>query len=991
MQPYKRRKVEDSEEDIEEIEGTYIQAILPEISVEIGLRQRLAETIESRIAWALLLQETLTNDTSSNSEISFRDTAFEALDAIESRNRILYPSDATTPVIPITSSTTKPRPPPKEKPLTRSQKAKFLYLRSNDRVFILRCPACLRHSFSSLQGLYNHSRLSHNVEWGSHEECVKACAVLQQDFDQILDLEAGIEVGSTSQIGGILPGVRSLFQMAVDGSYVEPSSALDGGDGDREDSGLHLTRTLGWHSETPALAQFLGKEMIRKGIKVWNEDQDVDVDGLNETAQQGLKPARRRWRMPYLHRSRVTESEVVDSVGGKAFSALQSHQEPNVGKSDTIAIHSHHESSSRFHITCRITVADHSLFIPEECRSSGDTHKWMMTVESASYSLDLTSVLTDLTVSPLSDTTGMAAPNMFSALSVKEPPFLVVGTTSEPFLAKVELKFTPSVTRPEGQTVILEHWVGLDMLGTAGSCKGDEQVVDVELDKDTHILPTKTGYLPVTSKLHWDKMEGSSGSNQEVGASGEQKQKESEVEGTLSYQEILKSILPKFPMTMKDAAPASNPRTKATPRVPYKLVSDGVQLQGLVIGRRKAIEWARAKAIRDAYTDKINELQESSDNQQCIPLTVGDVYCWLEDEGHFFRDKLPEEPVDSAKGKQAKGKGRDVIEEDKWCRRCGLGVSLHLYSGAFGAPSGSDTNPPNTATASAGPSIDGESHGRLQEDFQCTIVQRPNWKFRFPMLNVMKVIQVPLQQSTTSGTSASTAPPSDLLQAECSTQSTELVEARRNRLIVSACDPVMTRFVLSHSITSDLPASHIIPLVQSESVRQFPIHQFGMTPTLVDATLAPHAYLALATKQFVRALIGAALEVSKRDKDSAITLHTHTQIKHPQGQDRYPNHLTPVIFMQSGSTTSSGSRKKSAGLGGGRKKEKEGRIHNLKKVLTPMHVFGAVRAAASSNASPSRLALCTCLSRLGVALDASESGTTVMETPAKGSSSNTHG
>jgi len=37
----------------------FLSEIDAEVDVEIALRQRLAETVESRIAWALILQETL--------------------------------------------------------------------------------------------------------------------------------------------------------------------------------------------------------------------------------------------------------------------------------------------------------------------------------------------------------------------------------------------------------------------------------------------------------------------------------------------------------------------------------------------------------------------------------------------------------------------------------------------------------------------------------------------------------------------------------------------------------------------------------------------------------------------------------------------------------------------------------------------------------------------------------------------------------------------
>lgn len=36
--------------------------------------------------------------------------------------------------------------------------------------------------------------------------------------------------------------------------------------------------------------------------------------------------------------------------------------------------------------------------------------------------------------------------------------------------------------------------------------KGDEQVIDIELDKDTVSKPAKTGYPPVKARCHWENI-----------------------------------------------------------------------------------------------------------------------------------------------------------------------------------------------------------------------------------------------------------------------------------------------------------------------------------------------------------------------------------------------------------------------------------------------------------------------------------------------------
>lgn len=57
MFPNKRIKLDRTDEQRKQI-------ILAEIDVELGLRKRLAQTLESRIAWASLLLDSLQNGTS---------------------------------------------------------------------------------------------------------------------------------------------------------------------------------------------------------------------------------------------------------------------------------------------------------------------------------------------------------------------------------------------------------------------------------------------------------------------------------------------------------------------------------------------------------------------------------------------------------------------------------------------------------------------------------------------------------------------------------------------------------------------------------------------------------------------------------------------------------------------------------------------------------------------------------------------------------------
>lgn len=76
---------------------------------------------------------------------------------------------------------------------------------------------------------------------------------------------------------------------------------------------------------------------------------------------------------------------------------------------------------------------------------------------SGSQSHHITTVLQSIAVTPFLNSVGA-----FPVLRTTKPPFIVVGTAHEPFLARVELRFSDSLgsagTIAE-QIVVLEHWV----------------------------------------------------------------------------------------------------------------------------------------------------------------------------------------------------------------------------------------------------------------------------------------------------------------------------------------------------------------------------------------------------------------------------------------------------------------------------------------------------------------------------------------------------
>ncbi|KIK63837.1 hypothetical protein GYMLUDRAFT_196757 [Collybiopsis luxurians FD-317 M1] len=620
------------------------------------------------------------------------------------------------------------------------------------------------------------------------------------------------------------------------------------------------------------------------------------------------------------------------------------------------------------------------------------THQWMISAESASYSLDLTTVLSSMTVTalPSSDFDSYMS---FSPLVATEPPFLVVGTTSEPFQAQVELMFNPSTSGPgqNGQKVALEHWVGLDMIGTNKiPTKGDEQVVDIELDKDTVVKPAKTGYTPVHAKSHWENA-ANVASGRGIKTEIEDSSTSLAAEFTIpsSYNELLESFLKDYPMTLKDAP--SN-FSKPAMDFPYKVVPGTAQLNALVVGRRKAIEWARARAIQAAYAKRIQVLREREPCSYLIPLSTGDVYAWLEDNGHFVRDmeRKATQPADEVDQREEEAPVFGDYSEGRWCRVCGLGLWAHgpqgleyvkaeaeLVAAAQAKEQEKPTLPririkllDGKVVGGGGPSV--PKPPPRPPPFQCQIVVKMLQLLKMPVVDVNRIFAPRAQKDPEQPTSSATLSLLNPRQLPpWSSRTPRLV--KDNHTLLAAADPQLTLGVRSLVNTLRLPCFTSLP----SSSSPFPLHSDGRNALEVEANLSPHALLALATKQFIRVLIKEASEVEKRDKELGVGYLFET-------------HNRDVSLLASAPSTTR--RYNKAGTGAGKKgKEKEKVKIQSVKVLTPMHIItgvvsnyvratamasvpseagrsGIMRNAGGEEANVG-LAVFGCLSRIGTGLE----------------------
>nr|GAT46034.1 predicted protein [Mycena chlorophos] len=785
-----------------------IEDIKADIDLEIGLRQRLVKSIEGRIEWAQALCEALESDNLPEEllgAIDFKAAALDAFAAIEAPIQVLFARDIPAPPV--------QRPLPRRKPTLRTQAPKksikflYIYLDNSETPSILRCPLCLRTDFGSLQGMYNHARGTHGLGWNSHEECVRQCACTQEELYEVdgpVDY-TNLELGSEVSFGTGGMGLRGIFEQAVGGG----DATLD------FDGETTLSRTLGLHSQTPALASFLGKQPIRRGVAVWNPDAPVDIDGFGDR-----DAPKRRWRMPFSHRNVFKGGPVVEELPVPRPMAEPAPASNVEGPAET-----------RFHVTTRVVVADRSLWLPPNARNSDETHKWMISVDAPSYARHITTVLECLTVN---------APH--GTLSTIAPPFVVIGLASEPFLARIELQIGKS-NNAAPQLIVLEHWVELDRMQSPHVAFGEEQMVDLDLHRTTVFLPQRSGYMPIHSRALWDMdLEGERRTPLELNggpSTAESANPRSRTRNAAAppvkmlgnWDSVLRTLVERFPLTLQDVRGSKPP----VPPLPYRLVSNIKKFSSLVLGRRKAIEWGRAAAMCAAYNDALN----AGLTEDLTVLTTADVFSWLHTHGHFPRGA-------------SVIKHEQTIEEynSGYCTVCGL--SFRVHAAAYEA-----MQQPQSITA-------------FMEGIDCKIITA-EWRVRrMPMVDMKRILAHRTADSPTA-TTASTpveSKPAELPPPPVPTpRPANLNWDSRAPALSRAVEPRMLASVQKHIQRLGL---RMFPVhVTSPDKPDFPIPSSLSSPSQVRNHIAPYAMIALAVKPFVRALISTALAVSTQDSNLA--------------------------------------------------------------------------------------------------------------------------
>ncbi|THH11134.1 hypothetical protein EW146_g8147 [Bondarzewia mesenterica] len=382
---------------------------------------------------------------------------------------------------------------------------------------------------------------------------------------------------------------------------------------------------------------------------------------------------------------------------------------------------------------------------------------------------------------------------LMDSIIVTSLPFAVARTTDRPFLARLILTLVGSQNPP----MEIEHWVELDSLKSMNPALGDEQVLDVELDRHTDCS------LIRKEELEWRDL-----SREDVPTASNLPRS---------------SEIARVAFSGDRASPLSaDAKSRNPPQVPYRLMSSPAQFRGLVPGRRKAIEWGRARALREVYEEHVRT-SSAPGAEGLIPLTTGDVFYWLEYEGLFVRPARPQtetECADAEKKDPGPSSGPTASTVlDAFCPACGLALVAHA------------------------PSV-------KQETRQfCSVLSSdlsPDMSLRLPVVNISSIID--------------SIPPRAPVTSSSGLGPVVTTISRFARVLLDSADPRLTEAI--RSLVDPLELSCFRSRRQSIPTPTLPSPPAGSEE---DATLAPLALLSLVLRVFTRRLVDGAVAALQRD------------------------------------------------------------------------------------------------------------------------------
>lgn len=436
--------------------------------------------------------------------------------------------------------------------------------------------------------------------------------------------------------------------------------------------------------------------------------------------------------------------------------------------------------------------------------------------------------------------------------------------------------------------------------------KGEEQVFDVALDRATELLPV--GDEP-KREVGWD-MDDVADKTDHGGQSPivreAREEDEEEVPGTRfinrpsrvvnricfpDYAVRLRALLPHFPLTLRGACVsdamhgAGRLRAYSVLRVCFLHRCEGAVVKGASVhprlhtdpapeprrrtaeghrgaprlthrrthcSRVSSVQWGRAHALREAYA-ALCASEPWKDGRADVPLTTGDVFRWLEDEGLFPRDtkRVLVESTETRRARRQAVKADERPDEymhEDYCRSCGLHYTLH--------PAASGEHHVQSSVATEGVKIEPTFPG-LPIASPAPVTACPG--FNAPRPLDLPVIDVNRFLSVSSSVDGNSRAPCGLHP----TLFSQVAPHRSSSVLGSPSDDT-ARALLAAAEPSMVRAVHALARLGAPAP---PLRNDGRDAAAHE--LAPSALLALAVQSFARTLVRRGLDELRRDEAGA--------------------------------------------------------------------------------------------------------------------------
>ncbi|KAI8980462.1 hypothetical protein BDB01DRAFT_851750 [Pilobolus umbonatus] len=641
-----------------------------QFDLEIYLKQREVATIKQEIEKAenvlkdlkLAIENDVNNTGSEGHSYGRRSTVYQ--------NNLSYMTSAT------------------RKKTYRTSDKNQLFGRRHDGVYVsLACPKCHRDDFANQQGFLNHCRISHNLEFGPYEQIMIQCGtpvdesvvpldnparmrpimniipsapkaplkkikrpsikVFEEDVDMDLETEKSrpaamfsmIDKPSTTEatdsppppesdvkVETILADERKTDDIISNTPYIEqpsiPSSAVDS------------PMTVDTPDEQPNRPS--GKSIPHTNMS--SEDINTKHSEQNADKQAALVINRERAEMNDKEMEMVVdrETQMVNCKEGvnhkEVHMKLQENREDMPGDQSTTVQQQEAEGKvesvaaalsfnkdisdigSRFYIKKRITVGNVSKFILPERRDptlKQFTHKWMIYVVEPAGSKDgVSSFITHVRfhLHP--------SYKPHDVVDVTEAPFRITRLGWGEFPIRIQLFF---VDNKRNKSIDIIHHLKLDESHSGKQVLGGERNIDIELDRHTDFKDIS----PISRAGSSTPSEVTATEVPMVSA-----QKMSLLNG------ILREIVPTFPIIRSNLHGTTLPYTCAPNAQVYFQWS---------IGKRKALEWHRARVLRLEVQQRAYETMDNVLKFAAESLTTKDVLVWCVENNYTPRKTNMEE------------------------------------------------------------------------------------------------------------------------------------------------------------------------------------------------------------------------------------------------------------------------------------------------------------------------------------------------------------